>query len=140
MDHRQSAKRMSFRSPDPSTKVGCVIVDHARGSTIGVGWNDFPAGAPDWWWNVRERKYAAVVHAEVAALLSAGDEAKGALMYVTHHPCRDCAKHIAFAGIKTVVCPEGPWHDDPEILASVTDAANLLRACGVQVIYQEDVE
>jgi dCMP deaminase len=88
-------------------------------------------------WFDRSKKYKAVVHAEVRALLSIGLGARGATMYVTHHPCRACAPIIASAGIKKVVCPAGPWRDDPEIVASVADAAEIFQLCGVEVTHVE---
>lgn len=129
--HHNAASGMAARSPDPSTKVGCVIVDHKRGVTVGAGWNHFPEGIPESWWHIRDLKYKAVVHAEAAALLNAGPAARGADMYVTHHPCRDCAKLIIAAGVRVVWSPGGPWRDDPEVVRTVDDAAELFELCGV---------
>lgn len=137
--HKQAAERMALRSPDPSTKVGCVIVQSSflGYATVGAGWNDFPRGVPSYWWETRELKYRAVVHAEVRALLRAGPNADGATLYVTHHPCRDCAKMIAAAGIKAVVCPSKPWRDDPEVAQSCADAVQMLNLAGVEIIHAE---
>lgn len=129
--HHNAAKDMAARSPDPSTKVGCVIVDHRRGVTVGAGWNQFPEGVPALFWETRERKYKHVVHAEVMALLAAGPAAKGCDLYVTHHPCRECAKMIAAAGIRTVYSPKQPWRPDPEVLLTCADAADILEVCNV---------
>ena len=139
MDKRKTMSAMAttvaLRSADPSTKVGCIV--EAWGTIQGIGCNQFPSGIPVEWWSDRKQKYLGVVHAEINALLDAGNRSRGANMYITHHPCRDCAKVIAAAGIKCVVCPPGPWRDDPEIAASVRDAAEIMKLCGVEVIDAE---
>lgn len=135
LNYFQDALDAAAKSLDPSTKVGAVVV--TEDGVCGIGNNHFPDGAPESFWNVRDLKYKAVVHAEIDALLSAGLEAVGATMYVTHHPCRDCAKVIASAGIKTVVCPDGPWRDDPAIIESVMDARELFKICGVEMVRPE---
>ncbi len=121
------------RSHDPSTKVGAVVVDQ-RGCRW-FGWNQFPRGIPSTWWTDRELKYRAVVHAEMAALLQYGLYTDGATMYVTHHPCCECAKFIAFAGISKVVCPSGPWRDDPAIDRMCRQAKLILDLAGVEVVH-----
>jgi len=127
------AHQLAGNSPDPSTKVGAVIV--SGGYAVGIGWNDFPQGIPLEWWDDRERKYRAVVHAEVAAIARAGALAVGGTMVVTHHPCQECAKAIAAAGIRCLVCPPGAWRDDPAIHLTVKNADELLGLCGIQVIH-----
>lgn len=134
----KSAYAIAERSPDPSTKVGAVIV--ALDTVQGVGWNQFPPGVPESWWNIRDLKYKAVVHAEAAAIIAAGERAKGSVMYVTHHPCRDCAKLIAAAGIKMVFCPADPWRDDNEVRRTCEDARELLDLAGVEVIHHREGE
>lgn len=127
------AREAAQFSKDPSTKVGAVLASRLiEAQAI----NDFPANVPPDAWNDRETKYKFVVHAEVAALMKVGDTYRsGSTLYVTHHPCRDCAKFIAFAGVKRVVCPEGPWRDDPEVIASVEDAKMIFKTCGVETAY-----
>lgn len=134
VNYMQVARGTAKYSPDPSTKVGAVIT---QGVFYWKAHNDFPPGIPDSWWRDRELKYRAVVHAEVAVLLKAGSKAAGGTMYITHHPCRDCAKIIAAAGIQCVVCPSEPWRDDPEVRKSCRDAAELLEYAGVEVRYEE---
>ncbi len=55
-------------------RVGCVLVKN--GEKIGEGWHEFPGGP----------------HAEVNALLQAGDHAKEATCYVTLAPCTHFGK------------------------------------------------
>lgn len=132
MDWKAYAHQLAGNSLDPSTKVGAVIV--SGGYAVGIGWNHFPAGIPEEWWGDRERKYRAVVHADVAAIARAGMLAVGSTMVVTHHPCQECAKVIAAAGIRCVVCPPGPWRGDIGVIETVRNAAELLGLCGIEVI------
>lgn len=119
-------------SPDPSTKVGAIVTNE-DGIIVGGGFNSFPEGIPPTWWDVREQKYKAVIHAEANALLEAGRfHCLGGTIYVTSHPCRDCARLIIAAGIKKVVSPLEPWRDDPGVVETCRDAAELLDLCGVE--------
>lgn len=131
MEHARDAAPMS---PDPSTKVGACIMDRWEEKGV-VSYNDFPDGIPKDWWDDRPLKYKGVVHAEVRAILRMGHASDGATLYVTAHPCRDCAKVIAAAGIACVVCPPGPWRDDPAVIETVKDAAEIFQLCGVEVVH-----
>ena len=78
-------------SATPNPRVGCVLV--RDGSIVGEGWHE-KAGGP---------------HAEVHALQSAGDLARGATAYVTLEPCSHhgrtppCCEALLAAGIERVV-------------------------------------
>lgn len=134
LDHHMTfVHGVAVNSPDPSTKVGALIVS-PFGEKIAVGWNSFPYGIPEEWWEDREKKYGVVVHAEVAALLAAGQRAQGSTMFVTHHPCKNCAPIIAAAGIICVICPPGPWRDDPEVVESVRKADEIFELTDVKVV------
>lgn len=103
------AHEMAQLSLDPSTKVGAVIVN---GRVLSTGYNGFPASLlddPNWYAN-RETKYPLVIHAEVNAILYCQDREalKGATLYVTHSPCRECAKLVEAVGIRRVVTIERP--------------------------------
>ncbi|MBD3377826.1 cytidine deaminase [candidate division KSB1 bacterium] len=97
-------------SKDPATKVGAVLVSPDR-TRISVGYNGFPKQIPDRveWWNNRDSesqtfsKYELVRHAEMNAITQAKTDLSGWTLYVTHHPCIDCAKNIVAEGIKRVV-------------------------------------
>lgn len=109
-DHRfmDLAHLISNWSKDPSTKVGAVLVqDHL---VVGIGYNGFPRGVDDREerYANRELKYKLVVHAEVNAILMAGDKAKGSTLYV--YPsfmlppiCNDCCKIAIQAGVAQIV-------------------------------------
>ena len=78
-------------SATPNPRVGCVLVRDGR--IVGEGWHE-KAGGP---------------HAEVHALQSAGDLARGATAYVTLEPCSHhgrtppCCEALLAAGIERVV-------------------------------------
>ena len=103
------AKEVSTWSKDPSTKCGAVLVNHRR-QVVGMGYNGFPRGVwdrPDRY-DDRETKYKMIVHAEVNALIHAGDKARGATLYV--YPsfmippiCSECAKVAIQCGISAIV-------------------------------------
>ena len=100
----------------PNPVVGAVVV--AGGEVVGEGWHE-RAGGP---------------HGEVVALEAAGEEARGATLYVTLEPCAHhgrtppCVDAIIAAGVARVVA--GARDPNPK-----TDGQGLsrLRAAGVDV-------
>lgn len=98
-------------------RVGCVIVDEA-GESIAEG-RHRGAGTP---------------HAEVEALVGAGERARGATAIVTLEPCRHvgrtgpCVDALLAAGISRVVFAQA----DPTTQAG--GGADVLRRHGVEVI------
>lgn len=102
------AKSVSKMSKDPSTKVGCIIVNASSGSVISTGYNGFPRKAEDnSRLHVREAKYALTVHAEQNAITNAarhGIPLENSTLYVYGAPCCEaCALLIVQVGVKTVV-------------------------------------
>ncbi|MGA9162913.1 MAG: bifunctional diaminohydroxyphosphoribosylaminopyrimidine deaminase/5-amino-6-(5-phosphoribosylamino)uracil reductase RibD [Thiobacillus sp.] len=84
-----AAQGLFTTSPNP--RVGCIIV--RDGTVVGEGWHE-RAGTP---------------HAEIHALKTAGDAARGATVYVTLEPCSHhgrtppCAQALVDAGVSRVV-------------------------------------
>lgn len=78
-------------SAHPNPVVGCVLT--RDGQVVGVGWHEKTGAA----------------HAEVNALLDAGDKARGATAYVTLEPCAHhgktppCAAALIEAGVDDVI-------------------------------------
>lgn len=83
-------------------KVGCVIVKDNR--ILSIGYNGTPAG----WDNACEvdgKTKPEVIHAERNALdkvAKSTESTDGAVLFVTHTPCIECAKSIFNTGISQV--------------------------------------
>tara|TARA_X000000950_G_C13917778_1_gene661854 strand:- start:5240 stop:5686 length:447 start_codon:yes stop_codon:yes gene_type:complete len=97
------AKTISKRSPDPSTKHGCVIVDRDK-RIISTGYNgpvhNINDTLIDW---TRPAKYLWIIHAEENAVLFATQSLKGCTAYVTGEPCSACFRRFCQMGFDRVV-------------------------------------
>lgn len=105
------AEHVAEWSKDCSTKVGAVIVDD--NNVISMGYNGFPRGCDDdsEYRHERPIKYDWVLHSEENAIINAarhGVRTHGTTMYITWFPCSKCAGMIVNAGIKQIVCKNGP--------------------------------
>jgi diaminohydroxyphosphoribosylaminopyrimidine deaminase / 5-amino-6-(5-phosphoribosylamino)uracil reductase len=107
-------------SVSPNPMVGCVIV--RGGAVVGEGFHE-RAGEP---------------HAEIHALRAAGENARGATMYVTLEPCSHhgrtgpCADAVIEAGVARVVIAMSDPHEvvDGQGIAKLR-AANIEVTAGV---------
>jgi diaminohydroxyphosphoribosylaminopyrimidine deaminase/5-amino-6-(5-phosphoribosylamino)uracil reductase len=103
-------------STTPNPRVGCVLV--RDGAVVGEGWHE----------------RAGEAHAEIAALRSAGDAARGAAAYVTLEPCchhgrtPPCVDALIDAGVARVVAAM----KDPNPLVAGAGLAKL-QAAGIAV-------
>jgi len=110
-----AAQGIGLTSPNPY--VGAVIVDD-RGNVCGEGFHT----------------YDGVSHAEVLALQSAGEKARGSTLFINLEPCSHqgrtgpCADAVIAAGIRRVVA----CMQDPNPVVSGQGFAKL-RAAGVVV-------
>src|SRR5260221_15260 len=120
MEHALGLARKGIGLASPNPHVGCVIV--RDGQIVGEGFHQY-----EW----RD-------HAEVVALKSAGDKARGATLYVNLEPCNHtgrtgpCTEAIIGAGVHRVVAPM----QDPNPATSGRGferlrAANIETVCGV---------
>ncbi|MBT5032060.1 MAG: bifunctional diaminohydroxyphosphoribosylaminopyrimidine deaminase/5-amino-6-(5-phosphoribosylamino)uracil reductase RibD [Proteobacteria bacterium] len=120
-DHEYMAKAIELSQlaegdTHPNPCVGCVIVND--GIIVGEG----------------HHLRAGVAHAEVEALIQAGDKARGATLYVNLEPCchqgrtPPCTDAIIRAGVARVVCAM----KDPNPLVS-GGGIDVLRTAGVDV-------
>jgi diaminohydroxyphosphoribosylaminopyrimidine deaminase/5-amino-6-(5-phosphoribosylamino)uracil reductase len=104
----------------PNPVVGCVLVKDDV--VVGEGWHQRTGGA----------------HAEVNALESAGDNARGATAYVTLEPCAHhgktppCAEALVKAGISKVVAAiTDPYHEVAGRGLSLLVDAGIEVHCGL---------
>lgn len=125
------AEVVARRSHDAETQVGAVIVDENK-RILATGYNGFPPGANDAELpNLRPDKYPFMVHAEMNAIASSRQDLRGATLYVTYNPCRECAKAIMTAGIRNVVYRIEYPNDDKRFIL------DFLKNCGVTVRHLE---
>ena len=116
MDHALTLSRRGLGNTWPNPAVGCVLIRDGR--VVGRGWTQ-PGGRP---------------HAEVRALMQAGEAARGATAYVTLEPCAHhgktppCAEALIGAGVARVVTAL----TDPDPRVSGRGHA-MLRAAGIEV-------
>jgi len=132
--HMAAAEVYSQLSSARRLKVGCVIVKND--TIIGIGYNGMPSG----WTNECEYDYVndigelilktkpEALHAESNALAKVArstNSSDGAMLFVTHAPCLDCAKLIYQAGIIEVYYHH-PYRDSAGI--------DFLKKCNVKVV------
>ena len=100
----------SFKSKDPTTKVGAVFVDQNH-HQITMGYNGFVAGLDETqlpWGKegavgLEHQKYGYVVHAEANAILHSPVPLSNSRAYTTLFPCHECAKLIASCRVSEVI-------------------------------------
>lgn len=128
------ADHVSQWSKDPSTKVGAVIVRPNR-TLVSVGYNGFPRGTEDYHQLLEDRatKIKRTVHAEVNAILTAGETLTGCTLYVTPlYPCAACAGIIIQSGIRYVIARMAS--DVPERwMEDFNTAARMFKEAHVEV-------
>lgn len=105
------ANTISQRSSDTKLKVGAVIVPFDNTGVLSLGYNGDEKGGS----NARESECSGnsgFIHAEINALIKLDfNNPKPKKMYITHSPCRMCAKAIINADIKEVFYVE-EFHSD----------------------------
>ena len=117
MEHALALARKGIGLASPNPVVGCVIV--RDGEVVGEGFHQY-----EW----RD-------HAEIVALKSAGEKARGATLYVSLEPCNHtgrtgpCTEAIIAAGIQRVVAAI----EDPNAKTSGRGFERL-QAAGVEVL------
>lgn len=130
--HMAMAFHAAEWSKDPSTKVGARIVD-AFSRVVSEGFNGPPRGTSDLHSGDREKKLRRTLHAESNAIDFAERNLIGCTIYVTHHPCSQCAARVAQNGIKKVVYAinrdfEDRWRVD------VSEAREIFHESGVLIV------
>jgi len=107
--------RLGLKTTHPNPRVGCLIA--VNGEVVGSGWH----------------KKAGEGHAEINALLDAGDKAAGGTAYVTLEPCSHsgrtppCVDALINAKIARVVC-------------AMKDPNPAVNGGGIQKLQQAGIE
>lgn len=116
MEHALELARRGIGLASPNPAVGCILV--REGQIVGEGFHQY---------DQRD-------HAEIVALKSAGEKARGSTMYVTLEPCNHtgrtgpCTETIIAAGVQRVVAAT----EDPNPAVSGRGFGRL-RDAGVEV-------
>jgi dCMP deaminase len=128
------AQEVSTMSQARRLQVGAIVVKDDR--IISIGYNGMPSG---WDNNCEEviqhsddtttlKTKPEVLHAEtnaIAKLAKSSDSGSGAVMFVTHSPCLDCAKLVYQSGISCVVYRDSYRSDS---------GVDFLQKSGVEVV------
>ncbi len=101
------AEAVSKKSKDPSSKMGCVIVDDNK-RVVSLGYNGMVQGADESKMTLEERpmKYYFAIHSEMNALIFAHQDLTGCTIYNRVATCENCLKYCLQAGIKRFVYKE----------------------------------
>jgi diaminohydroxyphosphoribosylaminopyrimidine deaminase/5-amino-6-(5-phosphoribosylamino)uracil reductase len=116
MEHALELARKGIGLASPNPMVGCILV--REGQIVGEGFHHYEKGD----------------HAEIVALKSAGEKARGSTMYVTLEPCNHtgrtgpCTEAIIAAGVQRVVAAM----EDPNPV-NFGRGFDRLRAAGIDV-------
>jgi len=162
----QMAGLVAQWSKDPSTKVGCILVNPASQVVVATGFNGFARGIeernmveePDKHgsthlysdglnsrWLTRPEKYLWVEHAERNAIYNAarnGQATLGTIAYMNYNPhciCPDCARAIIQAGIIQVIGPNRAFPGKGiQWMDELQIAEQMLQEAGVGNLTVED--
>ncbi len=123
------AQIISSRSYDTRLKVGAIIVSEDNTQMLSIGYNGNYRGGPHQPESFEPGK-SGFLHAEINSLIKCDyNFHKKKHMYVTHSPCRACAKCIINAGISRVIYNE--LYRDPS-------GIDLLKSAGIEVFSFEE--
>ena len=127
---------MATWSDDPSTQNGSILIDQAR--VIGRGFNGFPLGTPQEFWNDRPTKLTHVIHAEVSSILDAarnGNSTAYTTMYCGWASCANCAKHMVGAGVVRLVRHPFVWNETNERWKEECDLGDdIMKRGGIEIV------
>ena len=106
-------------------QVGAIIVKDR--TIISDGFNGAPSGFSNICEDDNNKTFWYVLHAEANAILKCSqstNSCKDSTLYVTLSPCKECAKLILQAGIKTVIYKE---------LYRDSSGVDFLKQAGIQI-------
>ncbi|MEL4307176.1 deoxycytidylate deaminase [Joostella sp. CR20] len=113
-------------------QVGAIIVKDRM--IISDGYNGTPTGFENECENEEHFTKWYVLHAEANAILkvaSSTQSCKGATLYITLSPCKECSKLVHQAGITRVVYSRA-YKDD--------EGLKFLEKAGVELVFLENLE
>ncbi|WP_299761219.1 dCMP deaminase family protein [uncultured Dokdonia sp.] len=113
-------------------QVGAIIVKDKM--IISDGYNGTPTGFENFCEDEEGYTKWYVLHAEANAILkvaSSTQSCKGATLYITLSPCKECSKLIHQAGIRRVVFKEG-YKDQSGV--------KFLEKAGVEIVHLSNLE
>ena len=114
-------------------KVGALIVK--EGMIISDGYNGTPTGFPNDCEDPGGTTHWYVLHAEANAIMKVArstNNARGATLYLTHSPCKECSKLILQAGIKRIVFLDA--YKDPSGLELLQNGGVMVQKLDASII------
>ena len=101
------AEAVALKSKDPSSKMGCVIVDQNK-RVVSLGYNGMVQGSDESKMTLEERpmKYHFAIHSEMNVIIFAHQDLTGCTLYNRVATCDNCLKYCLQAGIKRFVYRE----------------------------------
>jgi dCMP deaminase len=125
--YMRMAEELAKRSTCARLQVGSVIATSDLTQVLGIGYNGNARGLPNRC-DSSEPGSCGCLHSEQNALIKAGAQLPGKVMFVSASPCVMCAKMIINANVARVYYREA--YRDPAGL-------NVLRQAGVEVIHYD---
>ena len=125
--YMRMAEELAKRSTCARLQVGSVITTSDLTQVLGIGYNGNARGLPNRC-DSSEPGNCGCIHSEQNALIKAGAQLPGTVMFVSASPCVMCAKMIINANVGRVYYREA--YRDPAGL-------NVLRQAGVEVVHYD---
>lgn len=123
--YMRMAQEWSKLSHCTRKKVGALIVK--EGMIISDGYNGTPSGFANDCEDAQGLTLWYVLHAEANAIMKVArstNNARGATLYLTHSPCKECSKLILQSGIKRLVYLDA--YKDPSGLDLLRDGGVII--------------
>ena len=122
--YMRMAEELAKRSTCARTQVGSVIASADLTQVLGIGYNGNARGLPNRC-DRPEPGNCGCLHSEANALIKAGAQTPGKVMFVTVSPCVMCAKMIVNSNV-TRVCYRSAYRDPAGV--------EVLRESGVEAL------
>lgn len=123
------AAQMAARATCDRLAVGAVFADARMERILCAGYNGSYAGGPNGC-DSHEPGLCGCIHAEINALTKSRDDLHGSICFVTHNPCKMCAKVLVNRGVSKVVYLKNYRSDEGTL---------LLQASGIEVVRYTDI-